>query len=428
MRIAIVTWSSRRAGGTQAYIETVIAGLRSAGHETALFCEVDQPARSGAIALPAESPVWRVSNMGVEQAIGALRRWHPDLIYAHGLVNPTAEALTLEVGPAVFFAHNYHGTCLSGAKTFKYRTVRACSRRFGWPCLAHFYPHRCGGLNPVTMWSEFWHQSWRLKTLRSYQAIITASEHMRSEYLKLGFLPETVRVIRLPVHTPKSESISGEDEITQSALSHQGDLAVPFRLLFAGRMDFLKGGEVLIDALPKVLDSVRRPLQMTFAGDGPERQRWEEKASRLRSNELRIKFHFTGWLEHPRLENMFRESDLLVVPSLWPEPFGLVGLEAGLYSLPVAAFAVGGIPEWLTDGVNGHLALDDPPSVSGLARAIAKCLCDPVSHARLRRGALEITRQFSLTNHIRELMRVFENVTGGSPDGVGAGTQKMTAA
>ena len=50
-----------------------------------------------------------------------------------------------------------------------------------------------------------------------------------------------------------------------------------------------------------------------------------------------------------------------MVPSIWPEPFGQVGPEAGLYGVPAAAFAVGGTPSWLTDGVNGRLAPGDPP-------------------------------------------------------------------
>ena len=67
-------------------------------------------------------------------------------------------------------------------------------------------------------------------------------------------------------------------------------------------------------------------------------------------------------------------ADLLVVPSLWPEPFGLVGLEAARHRLPVAAFAVGGIPDWLRPGVNGYLAPGDPPTPGGLADAIIACL------------------------------------------------------
>jgi glycosyltransferase involved in cell wall biosynthesis len=79
----------------------------------------------------------------------------------------------------------------------------------------------------------------------------------------------------------------------------------------------------------------------------------------------------------------------------------------GLRGVPVAAFAVGGIPEWLTDGVNGHLAPGDPPTSAGLARAIAKCLESPLNYERLRRGALEMARQFTGGGHLAALSEIF---------------------
>ena len=105
------------------------------------------------------------------------------------------------------------------------------------------------------------------------------------------------------------------------------------------------------------------------------------------------------------------DSDLLVVPSTWPEPFGLIGPEAGLHRLPAAAFAVGGIPEWLSDGVNGRLAPGDPPSAAGLARAIVECVRDPAELARLRNGAREhpytapITPKNAIATFCNEMQR-----------------------
>jgi glycosyltransferase involved in cell wall biosynthesis len=186
-------------------------------------------------------------------------------------------------------------------------------------------------------------------------------------------------------------------------------MAPPFRLLFVGRMDQLKGGAVLCDALPLASNLLGREFELTFVGDGPERCNWAERAAVLQSREPRLRIKFTGWLETDDLERVICESDLLVVPSVWPEPFGLVGPEAGLYGLPVAAFAVGGIPEWLIDGVNGFLAVGDPPSPVGIAQAIVKCLRDPRLYAELRRGARAMAQRFSLSNHMNELMQLFES-------------------
>ena len=116
---------------------------------------------------------------------------------------------------------------------------------------------------------------------------------------------------------------------------------------------------------------------MTFAGDGPARPAWEAAAARLMTRQPGIRIAFPGWLERERIDTLMSDADLLVLPSLWPEPFALVGLEAARHHLPVAAFAVGGIPDWLRPGMNGYLAPGDPPTAAGLAGAIVACLRDP---------------------------------------------------
>ena len=186
---------------------------------------------------------------------------------------------------------------------------------------------------------------------------------------------------------------------------------VAWRLAFAGRMDNLKGGLLLLDALPLLRSVAGRPLQLVFAGDGPQRRIWEAAAEKLNRPERGIRIEFAGWLLDAELRALFHASDLLIVPSVWPEPFGIVGVQAALEGLPAAAFAVGGITKWLTDGVGGHLAPGDPPTAEGLARAIVKCFSDDEHYLSLCRGAAEMARRFTVQAHVRELVRVLETAT-----------------
>lgn len=405
MRVAIVNANGCRVGGVETYLEAAIRGISAAGIETALFCEFDTADTRQPIRVPDGSPVWCTSRIGSGPALMAMRAWRPDLIYAHGLSDPSLEAETQRIAPAIFFAHAYYGACISGQKTTCFPRIEPCGRRFGWPCALHFYPHRCGGLSPLTMWADYQRQSRRLRIMRSYRVTLTASEHMRSEYLRQGFLPDTVRTIGLPVTTPERNGVSESPTIRPAREPSQG-----WRLLFVGRMEALKGAGVLLEAMPRVASVLEVPTRLTLAGDGRERAQLEAKAARLCSRALGLEIKFTGWLEHEQLAAAYRDADLLVMPSLWPEPFGLAGIEAGMSSLPVAAFAVGGIPEWLKDGVNGHLAPGDAPTAAGLAAAIADCLKDRQENDRLRVGALNIARQFTLANHVRQLLSLFETI------------------
>jgi glycosyltransferase involved in cell wall biosynthesis len=110
---------------------------------------------------------------------------------------------------------------------------------------------------------------------------------------------------------------------------------------------------------------------------------------------------------------LMRESRLLVVPSVWPEPFGSVGIAAARHGVPAAAFAVGGIPQWLREGINGHLAPGSPPAAAGLADAIVRCLEEPRHYEELSRGARRIGATFTMEDHLPELIRVLARVSDG---------------
>jgi glycosyltransferase involved in cell wall biosynthesis len=252
---------------------------------------------------------------------------------------------------------------------------------------------------------------------------------MYCEYVKHGIPPERMhrfvyyspdQKLTLPASAAAPQRMPGGNVslplATESSPPRQPRReGEPWQLTFVGRLDALKGGKFFIDALPTVADTLRRPLHVTFAGEGPDRARCERAARDLRSTRDDIRIEFTGWLDRAGVQELLERTDVVVFPSVWPEPFGLVGPEAGRRGIPVAAFAVGGVRDWLIDGVNGFLAPGDPPTTAGLAQAIINCLRDPMVHERLRRGAIEMSERFSRQNHLSELLGVFESVRGKTP-------------
>jgi glycosyltransferase involved in cell wall biosynthesis len=173
-------------------------------------------------------------------------------------------------------------------------------------------------------------------------------------------------------------------------------------------MEVNKGGSYLIDALPAVAAAHPGRMELVFAGTGSVRRAWEERAGRLRIPSVDVQF--PGWLGPERVNNALDRADALVLPSLWPEPFGLVGPEAGLKGVPAIAFDVGGIPDWLADGINGFLAPGHPPTPSGLAEAILRFLRAP-GRQELRRKAREAALRFSPEAHFTALDGVLREVS-----------------
>jgi len=396
VKIAVVTWSARRVGGVESYLSLLPGLLQARGHQAAFWHETDGPQHRPVIDWEA-GPVWSAASMGPALAVSALRGWRPDVVYTHGLTDPELESSVIEGQPAVFFGHGYYGTCISGTKTFMAPVPRPCTRRFGAACFLHYYPHRCGGLSPVTMVREFSRQAAREKRLPAYRAIATASDHMRREFERHG--ATRVQTIGLPVTA--AGRLAEDTGRAQRA---------PAMILFAGRMESTKGGDLLLDTLPEVRRRLDRPLALTLLGDGPARAAWEQQATQLMLRDPAITVRFTGWVAEAERDAAYTSADVLVLPSVWPEPFGLVGLEAGARGVPTAAFAVGGIPEWLADGVNGHLAPGDPPTVAGLADALTRCLANAAHLAALRRGALAAAQPYNLDAHANRLLALLQSV------------------
>ena len=382
------------AGGVETYLGALVPALLERGHEVSLLHEVDLPRDRPPITTTV--PQWCTAGEGTEAALARLEAWKPDVIFSQGLEDPLLDARVARIAPAVLFAHAYRGTCVSGTKSFAARAHATCRRRLGWQCLVHYFPDRCGGLNPLTMAKLYRRESQRRDLLDQYAGVVMFSEYIRREYVSHGVARR--RTHRLPCHVPSASHFAPR-RMPDSA-------ALPSRILFIGRMEELKGGHVLLDALPIVQTSLARSLHVSFVGDGRLCAEWEAQATRLFPADAGSRVQFTGWVGPEERTRLLGDADLLVVPSLWPEPFGLIGLEAAACGVPAAAFDVGGISEWLHDGVNGYLAAADPPRAEHLASAIIKCLQDRSIQAALSRGALEIAARHSMPAHVTALLEV----------------------
>lgn len=392
MRVAIVTETRALVGGVETYLECVVPGLAER-HTVAFWSASDRAGDRGAIALPPGVELLTAGASG-EDAVSRLRAFAPDVLYAHGLADPALEARLLAIAPAVAVEHNYHGTCISGSKTMAFPQVRACDRRFGPACLALYFPRRCGGLNPVTMLRMYGAQAIRLATLGRCAAVVTLSGHMRDELLRHGLSPARVHVVP-PFVAPGASA--------REAVPGAGSA---IRLLFVGRLERLKGVPRLLDALPLVASRVGRPVSLTVAGDGAERSALESQARQAERRDPRVVVRFAGWQQPDGRARLLAETDAIVVPSLWPEPFGLVGLEAAAAGVPAVAFASGGIVDWLKDDVTGCLAPAAGARPEALADAIVRCVGNPEVRARLAQGAREHAGRLTVERHLAALEAV----------------------
>jgi glycosyltransferase involved in cell wall biosynthesis len=401
MRILLANDGFGDAGGVQRYLEAVVGGLITRGYELAILHR-DPIEASDRVPSMASLAQFSVASAGLEAAMAAVRAWSPDVAFSHNMNVLDVDRRLAAMTPVVKFMHGYFGTCVSGLKRFGLPVVQPCDRTFGPLCAALYLPRRCGQMSASALVDQYGWASEQNAMFAGYRAIVVASEHMRREYVRNGADPAAV--IANPLFP------------TCPVMSEPSPPGARPSVVFMGRMTPLKGGEQLIRAVAAASARLPSPIHLTMVGDGPPRAAWERLA-----RDLAVDCAFTGWQAGPARFDALPHADLLALPSMWPEPFGLVGLEAGAFGVPAIAFDVGGISEWLHHGVNGILVPANPPRAAALADALVEALSRRQELAVMRPHALAMAAEMSLSRHLDRLEGIFARVAAPAASPFNAG-------
>jgi glycosyltransferase involved in cell wall biosynthesis len=381
MRIVVAHDVLGGGGGVETYLAAAVPALQARGHQIAVLHHQgpreDLPVRADMCV--------SVEQQGFTSAFNALRQWHPDVWFSHNMAPLDVERGALAEWPVVKMMHGYFGTCVSALKSHGFPSVRACDRVLGPACLALYVPRHCGPLHPLKMMRGYRWATQQRELLDRYAAVIVASAHMGREYRRHGVDRDRLNV--LPLFS----------DLTVESPQPAGEA-----VMFAGRMTTLKGGHVLIEAMAEVTRRLGRVVPLIMAGAGPQKEEWRRLAQRIG-----VTAEFTGWVGRPDRPALYRRASVLAVPSLWPEPFGLVGLEAAAFGIPAVAFDVGGVREWLRHDVTGRLVRASD-GAKGLADEISTLLVDAARRQRLGAAARESAQMMSLDAHVNGVEQVLQ--------------------
>jgi D-inositol-3-phosphate glycosyltransferase len=196
-------------------------------------------------------------------------------------------------------------------------------------------------------------------------------------------------------------------------------------ILYAGRLERLKGLDLLLDAFYELR---RRPgfedvLLLCVgedSGDGrhqaghPDGERGR-LTGRVREMGLDGAVRFLGAVPAEELAGLDALADVVAVPSM-TETFGLVALEAQAAGTPVVACAVGGLRDVVADGVSGRLVEGRDPV--RFADALAAVLADPSLRARLSEGARRRAETFTWGRAAERLLSLYDCVETPAAEGV----------
>lgn len=166
-------------------------------------------------------------------------------------------------------------------------------------------------------------------------------------------------------------------------------------LLYVGRVS----AEKQIDQIKPVLEAIP-DARLAIVGNGPHREALEAHFAGTKTN-------FVGYLQGEELTSAFASADAFVFPSR-TETLGLVLLEAMAAGCPVVAAASGGIPDIVTDGVNGYLF--DPNDSEGAIKATQKLLDANIEREILRQNARNEAERWGWAAATRQLKGFYQDV------------------
>lgn len=275
------------------------------------------------------------------------RTWRPDIVHAHDW---------LVAHPSIALAEFYDVPLVS--------TIHAteAGRHSGWVA---------GPISRQVHAVESW-------LVRDSDALITCSHSMGDEIADLfGFGLSESTVI------PNGIDTEGWP------FTRRQRRTGPPELLFVGRLEYEKGAQDAIAALPRIRRT-HPGTTLTIAGDGTQRDWLIEQA---RKHKVIKATNFVGLVDHSELLRLLHRADAAVLPSHY-EPFGIVALEAAAAGTPLVTSNVGGLGEAVIDGVTGSSF--PPRDLAALAAAVRTVLDDPVGAQRRAVAARDrLTSDFS---------------------------------
>jgi len=180
-------------------------------------------------------------------------------------------------------------------------------------------------------------------------------------------------------------------------------------LLYAGRIYPEKGIDTIIEAMIKLIyDRGIRNIRLTLAGSGSIE--YENHLHQLvKQSGVADYVSFLGWVPPEEMPRLLRKFDVLLLPSVWQEPFSRAVLEGMISGLVVVATRTGGTPEVIVDGENGLLFMPNDPE--DLAKKITQLAEDPEACNQIGyAGRQTILERFTMTKMMDEIESYLQSV------------------
>lgn len=311
-----------------------------------------------------------------------------DIIHIHSLNNSKLIEACFRLAPVIRSMHEPRMVCPGQGKFWRYSET-ICNKPFGTHCIIHAYTQGCVNRHPKRLIEAFKNTYFETKIAsRKYSKIIVMSEYMNSLAIEVGF--DTSNICFNPLFTP-NVNIEGKEKIKK-------------RILYIGRLSKTKGIHYLIQSGIKILET-QNDVVFDIIGEGHDKNYFVS----LIPEEFKDKFIFHGWKNKVEINTILANSYIMIFPSIYPEAFGISGIEAMMYGIPVVGFDVGGVSTWLKNEKTGFLV--PVKNISEMTNKTMLLLNDTVLYNKMSYNSRIIAlNEFCEEKHMNNLVDIYKNV------------------
>jgi glycosyltransferase involved in cell wall biosynthesis len=306
----------------------------------------------------------------------------PDVLYLHKLSKMVFCMPFLGKIRTVRMVHD-HDLCCPRRHKYFFHNGRVCHVEAGWRCYLDLaFLERGAGSRRTLNFVSIQDKLSEMRRNYNLDRFLVGSRFMRDELLQNGF-PEAKVSILPPIVPLKAETVS---PVSDEPI-----------ILCVAQLIRGKGIDLLLRALQRM--SVDFRAIIVGAGNAEHDLR-----ALCHTLQLEEKVHFKGWVSNDRIGEFYSKARVVAVPCRWPEPFGMIGLEAMHHGRPVVAFAVGGISDWLENEVTGLLAAEQ--DVKAFAKALETLMVDrELAQTLGERGLSRVQERFSFEDYLHQTVQ-----------------------
>ena len=392
MNLLMTAYHGTGFGGAERSLLTTAEGLKKRGHDVIIASTAEyggiETAKFGKYPLPL--PYFQrfyLKNFLVREG----RKHGIELIHAQDRLTSIGAVLAAnELGiPAAVHFRDYWFCC----------TRSTCLRQEGG---GYANCEKCTpeNLRRCVPWHRQWWEQHKLAETRkniplldSAQAKIAISGAVKNKMLANGFTGD-IKVVPNPVDVEMFGPHAGGKEKQKNKT-----------IAFIGRLSYEKGILQLMEIMERVL-AERGDVSFLVAGDGPMRAELENF---VQAKKLQGRVHISGRVDFRGLPAIYANSDIVLFPSQWEEPFGRVAIEAGACGTPVVASRAGGIADTIVDGKTGRLV--PPHATEEWVTDIGELLDNDSKREKMGEAAMKFVREnFATGIVVRRLEKIYGGV------------------